>query len=365
MNTQTLLTRYREHTGKISDKWSIYLDIYQQLFLPYTSKPVTLLEIGIQNGGSLEIWSRHFPHGTRFVGCDINPNCANLVYDDARISLIVADANSDVAEHAIAELSQEYDIVIDDGSHTSRDIVHSFMRYFKRVKEGGIFLAEDLHCSYWKEFDGGLFDPQSSISFFKRLVDILNFEHWGIPGGRTQVLRDFFEKYGCEVDNELLSSIHSVEFFNSVCVVRKSPAGMNELGMRIFAGQSDLVSSERLSMPAGKASPPVQTDNPWSDLSELSGERRKLLTKRLEEQSSLIQQMRADVEASRIAHAANTEVSRAAHAAEIQASRAAHAAEMGMVRSELSALQRHKNALEASWSWRLTRPLRYFRRLLG
>ena len=129
---------------------------------------------------------------------------------------------------------------------------------------------------------------------------------------------------------------------------------MNELGVRIFAGHSDLVSSERLSTPTGKTPPPVQADNPWSDLSELYGERHKVLIKRIEAQSSLIQQLRADVEASRVAHAADTE-----------ASRIAHAAEMGRVRAELSALQSHKHAMEASWSWRLTRPLRYFRRLLG
>lgn len=343
MNTSTLNARYSEHTGKISDKWSIYLDIYERLFRPFTSERVSLLEIGIQNGGSLEIWAQHFPRGRRFVGCDIDPKCAHLVYEDPRVSVIVADANTDYAERAIAELSPDYDIVIDDGSHTSRDIVQSFVRYFKRVKEGGLFLAEDLHCSYWREFDGGLFDPQSSISFFKRLVDVVNFEHWGIAGNRADVLHDFFEKYGCHVDDEVLSSIHSVEFFNSVCVVRKEPASSNELGVRIFAGQSDVVSSERLSIPEGKTPPPVQTDNPWSSLKELDGERRKLLTMQLAEQSAKVDRLNQTAQEARAAHAAATE----------------------QMRVDLATLQHYKDAVEASLSWRMTAPLRYLRRLLG
>jgi len=92
---KTLKQFYREHEGKVSDKWSLYLAEYDRLFLPYQKLPVRLLEIGIQNGGSLEIWSRFFPNAAKLVGCDIDPNCARLQYDDPRIAVVVADANKD------------------------------------------------------------------------------------------------------------------------------------------------------------------------------------------------------------------------------------------------------------------------------
>ncbi len=94
---------YREHEGKVSDKWSAYLAQYDRLFAPYRERPIRLLEIGIENGGSLEIWSKFFVDAEKLVGCDINPDCARLRYDDPRIGLVVADANTDEALQQILE----------------------------------------------------------------------------------------------------------------------------------------------------------------------------------------------------------------------------------------------------------------------
>ena len=116
----TLQQLYAKHRGKLSDKWSIYLSEYDRLFQPFRTMSVCLLEIGIQNGGSLEIWSKFFPQAQKIVGCDINPDCAHLVYKDRRISVVVGDANSDVAEASVVSHSANFDLIIDDGSHRSR-----------------------------------------------------------------------------------------------------------------------------------------------------------------------------------------------------------------------------------------------------
>ncbi|NTW52387.1 MAG: class I SAM-dependent methyltransferase, partial [Chlorobiaceae bacterium] len=80
---------YDKHQGKVSDKWRLYLDVYDRIFDSYRDEPVNLLEIGIQNGGSLELWSKYFRNGKLFVGCDINKACEKLRYDDERIKVIV------------------------------------------------------------------------------------------------------------------------------------------------------------------------------------------------------------------------------------------------------------------------------------
>jgi len=241
MSRKTLHQLYAEHTGKVSDKWSLYLTEYDRLFDGYRNKPVRLFEIGIQNGGSLEIWSKYFSDASALIGCDINPDCALLSYDDPRISVIVGDANAPEVRERVFQRSPQFDIIIDDGSHLSSDIIKSFALYFPRLVEGGVFIAEDLHCSYWEQFEGGLFDPYSSIAFFKRLADVISHEHWGIPKARADILRGIFTKYGCEVDVETLSQVHSVEFINSMCVVRKAPAADNGLGRRVIAGSTELV----------------------------------------------------------------------------------------------------------------------------
>lgn len=65
---KTLQQLYQEHHGKVSDKWSLYLAEYDRLLSPYRERAVNLLEIGIQNGGSLEIWTRFFAHAHRVIG---------------------------------------------------------------------------------------------------------------------------------------------------------------------------------------------------------------------------------------------------------------------------------------------------------
>ena len=232
---------YAEHEGKVSDKWSLYLSIYENLFAPRRQVPLSLLEIGIQNGGSLEIYSKYFPNAKLFLGCDINPDCANLRYEDERIRVIVGDANSAEIYEQIVEHCDAYDIIIDDGSHKSSDIILSFAKYFRLLKDGGIFIVEDLSCSYWQEYEGGLFDPLSSMAFLKFLVDVINHEHWGNGYSRSDCLRHFVKRYGCEFIEEDLAAIHSVEFFNSFCVIRKEESGRNILGKRFVAGRDAIV----------------------------------------------------------------------------------------------------------------------------
>jgi hypothetical protein len=241
---KTLEQLYREHEGKISDRWSLYLAEYDRLFAPLRERPVRLLEIGIQNGGSLEIWSKFFLHAEKIVGCDINPNCARLQYDDPRICLVVANANTDQAQQKILSNFPCFDLIIDDGSHQSADIVRSFARYFPYLEHGGLYVVEDLHCSYWKEYGGGLFHPDSSMTFLKRLADILNHQHWGIDMARSEFMHSFEQRYGTDFYEGLLREIHSVEFLNSMCVVKKLECHENALGTRFIAGTSGIVQSD-------------------------------------------------------------------------------------------------------------------------
>lgn len=263
---KSLFELYFQHKDKVSDKWTLYLAEYDRLFHPYRNSPVSLLEIGIQNGGSLEIWGKYFLDAERIIGCDINEACAQLSFDDTRTQVIVGDANTDSVHTKIKSLSPSFDIVIDDGSHTSSDIVKSFGRYFPEVKYGGIFIAEDIHCSYWQEYEGGLFYPYSSIAFFKRLADIINHEHWRVDRQRSQILAGFRREFGINFDEMELQSIHSVEFINSMCVVRKQLPAENSLGTRFIAGQNEVVVPGHLGLSGTAPIGFSQTTNPWSTM---------------------------------------------------------------------------------------------------
>ena len=264
MTDATLQEIYAQHRGKVSDKWSIYLREYDRLFSVLRDKPVRLLEIGIQNGGSLEIWSQYFLAASHLVGCDINPACAALTYADPRISVVVGDANSDAAEAAIAARCPQFDLIIDDGSHRAGDIVRAFARYFARLADGGLYVAEDLHCSYWQAFQGGLLDPASPMEFFKRLADLVNHEHWGVDRSRKGLLESFSRAHGFDLNDELLAHVHSIEFINSICVVRKEAPASNQLGVRVIAGTEQRVANDLLALRQSRPTPPDERANRWS-----------------------------------------------------------------------------------------------------
>jgi hypothetical protein len=262
---KTLTQLYNEHTGKVSDKWTRYLAEYDLLLSPWRDRPIRLLEIGVQNGGGLEIWAEYFKNASRFVGCDIDPNCAQLQFSDPRISFVLGDVNTDSTQEEILPLLPEFDLLIDDGSHRSSDIVKSFLRYFPYVVDGGLYVVEDLHASYWQEFEGGLFDPFSAISFFKRLVDIINSEHWGTVRSPAGILAGFLEKYGLDVNNEILQHIHSIKFINSLCIIQKSSPADNKLGIRIIAGRQSNIYPIIKELDKSFLIPPAQSSNIWSN----------------------------------------------------------------------------------------------------
>nr|WP_314483588.1 class I SAM-dependent methyltransferase [uncultured Pseudomonas sp.] len=235
-----LIDFYKHHKGLVSDKWSSYLPEYQRIFSKFKRKKISLLEIGIQNGGSLEIWANYFSHAELILGCDINEECGKLNYTSPAISFVIGDITQECTLHRILAYSNSgFDIVIDDGSHSSQDIINAFLLLFSQIKPGGLFVAEDLHCSYWSEFNGGLSNAASSMNFFKAISDVINFEHWRVGCSRSEHMESLFPMYDLPAVKNLeylLASVHSIEFVNSMCFIRKSQKRTNSLGPRLISG---------------------------------------------------------------------------------------------------------------------------------
>lgn len=260
--TVSLIELVETHQGKLVDKWKSYLLAYGDLFENLREQPVNILEIGIQNGGSLEIWSRFFPHARSIVGCDINENCRNLKFEDERISVIVGDANDADTVERISKVCGDFNIVIDDGSHLSSDIIKSFSLYFPMLSdEGGVFIAEDLHASYWMEFEGGTEAPYSSINFFKRLVDIVNFEHWGSSLEAREILAYYSKRWDVEFCEKDLRKISEVRFRNSIATIVKASESKCGLGVRTVFGLNASIDSAPMLLKGRTTIVPDQSSN--------------------------------------------------------------------------------------------------------
>lgn len=123
-------------TDKASNNHN-FLDFYEAN-LPHN--PKRLLEVGTYEGASLEMWRDFYPD-TEIVGIDIRePNGVEGVYEHKMNTRDV---------YALEKLGK-FDIIIDDGSHIQLD-QQAFMRFAldNMLIEGGVFVMEDLHCSYW------------------------------------------------------------------------------------------------------------------------------------------------------------------------------------------------------------------------
>ncbi len=214
------------HQGHVSDKWEHYLGIYECEFAPLIAcdRAVALLEIGIQNGGSLEIWKRYLPEGSRVTGVDIDERCSKIpLHSD--IEVIICDA-SDRTRLDAALGARMFDVIIDDGSHVSEQIIATFKALFPRLRPGGKFIIEDLHACYFPSFKGGYREPSSAIEWLKNFVDWLNLDH--------------FDAEACAKDlteiRSFPSEIARVAFYDSVAVIEKLPITKHAPYRRILTG---------------------------------------------------------------------------------------------------------------------------------
>jgi cephalosporin hydroxylase len=245
---KTINDLHRSQTGKSSDKWASYLPVYDRILRPYRDASLKLLEVGVQNGGSLEVWSKYFSNAEKLVGCDIDSLCGRLVYDDQRINVVVGDVNTENAFSEILGHSRNFDIIIDDGSHLSDDIIRTFINYFRILSPGGIYVVEDTHTMYQEDYQGGILKQTAAHEFFKLFIDLINYEHWKDDLSINKLFATFFP--GGNTPAFLTKGwVEGIEFYNSMVIVRKSRQPSHSgLGERLVVGSEAIVEPATLEL---------------------------------------------------------------------------------------------------------------------
>lgn len=116
---------------------------------------------------------------------DINPDCKQFEKEGVRI-VIGDQSNPAFWDQFILDFPEEPDIFIDDGGHTMAQQILTLKKMFWRVRDGGIYLCEDLHTSYWREYEGGYLKDGSMIEMVKPLIDTINAWHSKDEGSQVQ-----------------------------------------------------------------------------------------------------------------------------------------------------------------------------------
>jgi 23S rRNA U2552 (ribose-2'-O)-methylase RlmE/FtsJ len=136
--------------------------------------PVKFLEIGVDRGGSLQMWRNYFGPQAIIFGIDINPECQK--YDGLAGNVrIGSQIDQSFLKKVIDEMGG-VDVILDDGSHSMKHVPLTLSYLFPCLSDTGIYMIEDLHTAYWKRFDGGYYSRANFFNTLRELVD--DMHHW-------------------------------------------------------------------------------------------------------------------------------------------------------------------------------------------
>lgn len=217
------------------NKLAHYLPVYESEFGD-RDRRVNVLEIGVNLGGSLELWRNYFRHpDSKIVGIDYNQTCTQFDDPDRNIHIRIGkQQDHDFLRGVVDELGP-FDVIIDDGSHIPSFTLKSFQYLFPHgLNDGGSYIVEDLHTCYSPgttepfpednpEFAGANDGSPQFIEFAMHLMDVMQAHYLQTPDGEGM------DKY--EPDNPdrrdsfqvplATTIVKSIEMHDSIVVVRR------------------------------------------------------------------------------------------------------------------------------------------------
>lgn len=198
-----------------------YTEVYSQYLDKYRNQPIKFLEIGIFEGRSVKLWEKYFPLGQLYF---IDITDRHLKYRSERSKYYFLDqANRDELLEFISKVGGDFDVIIDDGGHRMEQQIVSFKTLFPYVKSGGLYIIEDLHTSYWKDFggNGSPKDPKAgegtAVHFLQGLIDDVNY----VGASTAKASHDHIPQTMSNSLSEYQKDIYSIHFYDSLCIILK------------------------------------------------------------------------------------------------------------------------------------------------
>lgn len=181
------------------------------------SQEFNMLEIGILEGGSLQLWEKYFPQA-QIYGVDINSEWKS----DRCITYKFDQSNSNDLKQIVNTIPK-CKFIIDDGSHHPYHQFITFIELFDNLLDyGGIYIIEDIECNYWS--------PTSSI--------------YGYQIGHFNIM-DYFKSTPDQINNEFSKkknnlNISSITFAHNCIIITKQTLEEIELTKRSYRFETEL-----------------------------------------------------------------------------------------------------------------------------
>jgi hypothetical protein len=115
------------------------------------------------------MWRDYFGPRSRITGVDIDPRCTVAAGDG--IEVITGDQAD---PGFLASLGGPFDVIIDDGGHSMTQQLATFQGMWPVLADGGAFITEDVHTSYWPSCGGGHRRAGTFAEYAKTMIDRVN-----------------------------------------------------------------------------------------------------------------------------------------------------------------------------------------------
>jgi O-methyltransferase len=195
---------FETNRRNVIHKWPHYFNIYHRHFEQYVGKDCVVLEIGVAQGGSLQMWKSYFGPNVRIYGLDVRQECKQ--FEDENIEIFIGSQSDPVFLQDLISKIPTIDILIDDGGHRMDEQITTLEMLFDHMNENSIYLCEDTHTSYWEDYGGGYKNQDSFIEYAKSLVDHLHA--WHIRNNALPHSR-------------FTHNLHAIHFYDSIVVFEK------------------------------------------------------------------------------------------------------------------------------------------------
>lgn len=193
-----------------------YCEKYEK-YLPFKrDDEINMLEIGVLNGDSLRTWKDYFFKAT-ILGIDINPDCKQ--HESPRISVEIGSQFDGNFLFTTSNKYGPFDMILDDGSHINEHVIYSFQQLWGSVKSGGVYVVEDVGTAYWEDYGGGFRREGTSVEYFKKLCDDVNFK--GVLNFNKPNVHARREDWCGENVTDCVTDIESINFLNGIIIITK------------------------------------------------------------------------------------------------------------------------------------------------
>lgn len=196
-------------------KLAHYLPIYEAAV--DRTRPIRMLVIGSFYEDSLQMWQEYLHPDSLIVGIDVNSELLKIA-DSAGIHVRLGGAQSVSFLSEVAAEFGPFDVIVDDGSHTSSHMVDSFRCLFANaLSDSGVYMVEDVDCDYWKFYRDS---RVSFIDFVRALIDAMH-SHYQVSNNETSFRVGHPDRIREVTVPAITPILGSIEIYDSFVVVRR------------------------------------------------------------------------------------------------------------------------------------------------